>query len=154
MAWAYKSMSLIEEIKTRLRNYHDAKYESDGESVSVLPISNDGFTVSLTEQQGSYLVSFGGWHEAFKDKEEALNCFAFGLSSECRLKEVRRGSFAYKWTVEAKENERWVEDGTTGLYLFPFWKKKEVRYLQNHLIGEEAAPIQSSHPITHRTRAR
>jgi hypothetical protein len=28
-----------------------------------------------------------------------------------------------------------------------------VRYLQNRLIGEEAASIQTSHPTTHRTGA-
>jgi hypothetical protein len=130
-------MSLIEEIKAKLQKYPHAKFESDGNSISVFPTSNDGFTVSLTVNQDSYTVSFDGWHEDFQDNEEALNCFAFGLSSDCRLKEYRRGNFAYKWIVESKENDGWVEDSTTGLFLFPFWMRKEVRYLQNNLISAD-----------------
>jgi hypothetical protein len=130
-------MNVIEEIKTKLQNYPHAKFESDDNSVSVFPISDDGFTVGLSVNRDSYTVSFDGWHEDFQDKEEALNCFAFGLSSDCRLKEYRRGKVAYKWVVESKENGEWVEDGTTGLFLFPFWMRKEVRYLQNTLIGAE-----------------
>ena len=128
-------MNLIEEIKAKLQKYPHAKYESTANSISVFPTSNNGFTVGLTVNQNSYTVSFDGWHEDFESGEEALDCFAFGLSSECRLKEYRRGNFAYKWTVESKENGEWVEDGTTGLLLFPFWMSKEVRYLQNDLIG-------------------
>ena len=103
----------------------------------MFPTSNNGFTVGLAVNQNSYTVSFDGWHEDFESREEALDCFAFGLSSECRLKEYRRGNFAYKWTVESKENGGWVEEGTTGLLLFPFWMRKEVRYLQNDLIKAE-----------------
>lgn len=130
-------MNVIEEIKANLQKYPHAKSESNSSSISVFPTSDDGFTVGLTVNQDSYTVSFDGWHENFQDKEEALNCFAFGLSPDCRLKEYRRGNFAYKWIVESKENGGWVEDSTTGLFLFPFWMKKEVRYLQNDLIGAE-----------------
>ena len=128
-------MNVIEEIKARLQKYPHAKYECDADSISVFPTSDDGFTVSLNVNPNSYTVSFDGWHEDFQDEEEALNCFAFGLSSDCRLKEYRRGRYAYKWTVEAKENEEWVTDSSTGLFLFPFWMKKESRYLQNNLIA-------------------
>ena len=131
-------MDTIEKIKDKLQKYPHVKYESDRNSISVFPTSDDGFTVSLTVNPDSYTVSFDSWHEDFESEEEALNCFAFGLSSDCRLKEYRRGNFAYKWTVESKENGEWVEDSTTGLFLFPFWMKKEERYLQNDLIGTEA----------------
>jgi len=130
-------MNVIEEIQAKLQKYPHAKFESSSSSISVFPTSDAGFTVGLTVNQDSYTVSFDGLHEDFQDKEEALNCFAFGLSSDCRLKEYRRGKFAYKWTVESKENGGWVEDGTTGLFLFPFWMRQEVRYLQNNLIGAE-----------------
>src|SRR5215204_3167242 len=136
MAFAFgnSNMDVIEEIKAKLQKYAHAKFESDDSSVSVFPTSDDGFTVGLTVNRGSYTVSFDGWHEDFRDKEEALNCFAFGLTSDCRLKEYRRGNVTYKWLVESKENGEWVEDSETGLFLFPFWKKKEMRYLQNDLI--------------------
>ena len=139
-------MDVIEEIKARLQEYPHAKFESSGSAISVLPISNDGFTVSLMVNQDSYTVSFNGWHEDFEDQEEALNCFAFGLSSECRLKEYRRGNVACKWTVESKENGEWVKDSTTGLLIFPFWMKKKIRYLQNTLfsIGRDASNFDPS----------
>ena len=130
-------MGTIERIKAKLQKYPHVKYESDRNSISVFPASDDGFTVSLTVHSDSYTVSFNGWHEDLQSEEEALNCFAFGLTSDCRLKEYRRGNFAYKWTVESQEHGEWVEDGTTGLFLFPFWMRKEVRYLQNDLICAE-----------------
>ena len=130
-------MSLIDDIKARLSKYPNARYESSGSTIRVIPSSENGFTVELSVNHDSYTVSFEGWHEDFDDEEEALNCFAFGLSDECRLKECRRGRFAYKWTVESRQDGKWLEDGTTGLFLFPFWKKPEVRYLQNNLLSSE-----------------
>jgi hypothetical protein len=120
-----------------LSKYPTAAYESNGSSISVLPCSDNGFTVGLDVNHDSYTVSFDGWHEDFHDEEEALSCFFFGLSEECRIKECRRGGFAYKWTVESHQDGKWLEDGTTGLFLFPFWKKPEVRYLQNNLLSRE-----------------
>jgi hypothetical protein len=127
-------MNLIDEIKARLSKYPDIRYESNVSSIKVSPLSDDGFEVLLTVNREGYSVFFSGWHEEFDDEDDALNCFAFGLSDECRLKEYRRGRFPYKWTVESRENGKWIGDSTTGLLLFPFWKKVEVRYLQNNLI--------------------
>jgi hypothetical protein len=128
-------MDAIEEIKERLRKYPHVRYEVGASSISVLPTSDNGFTVGLYVAQDRYTVSFNGWHEHFPEPDEALECFAFGLSDECRLKECRRGSFAYRWTVESMQNGEWVTDSETGLFLFPFWMKKRVRYLQNNLIN-------------------
>lgn len=128
-------MDLIVEIKKRLSKYPDAHYFGDASSITVLPSSPNGFSVSIEANLGnSYTISFEGWHEEFEDAEEALNVFALGLSDECRLREHRRGSFAYKWTMESFEDGEWTEQSTTGLLLFPFWMKKSVRYLQNDLL--------------------
>jgi hypothetical protein len=127
-------MNVIEETKAKLQEHPRAKFEIDSNSISVFPTSDSGFTVGLTVNQDLYTVSFDGWHENFRNEEEALSCFGFGLSSDCRLKEYRRGTFIYKWVVESKKNGEWAEDSGTGLLLFPFWGKKEVRYLQNNLI--------------------
>jgi hypothetical protein len=56
-------------------------------------------------------VHFNGWHENFKDQQEALSCFTLGLSVQCRLKEYRRWKIAYKWTVEDKEVEAGFDFG-------------------------------------------
>ena len=128
-------MNVVEDIKGRLKKYPQVRYESDASSITVVPSSPDGFAVTLVvNAANSYTISFNGWHEDFEDAEEVLNAFAFGLSDECRLKEFRRGRFAYRWTMESLEDGRWEEQSTTGLLLFPFWMKKSVRYLQNNLL--------------------
>ena len=128
-------MKLIEEIKSRLSKYPDVRAESDESSITVLPASTTGFSVTLTENQGNgYTVSFEGWHEDFENADEAMNAFAFGLSDEARLREYRRGGFSYKWTLESWEDGEWIEQSTTALFFFPFWMKLEVRYLQNNLL--------------------
>jgi len=140
-------MNLIDDIKTRLSRYPHIRYESDASSITVFPHSPDGFAVTLVVNDGNlYTISFEGWHEDFEG-EEALNVFAFGLSYECRLKEYRRGNFAYKWTVEYLDDEgQWREESTTGLLLFPFWKRSTVRYLQNNLLPRETVvPTDDSH---------
>jgi len=140
-------MNLIDDIKTRLSRYPHIRYESDASSITVFPHSPDGFAVTLVVNDGNlYTISFEGWHEDFEG-EEALNVFAFGLSYECRLKEYRRGNFAYKWTVEYLDDEgQWKEESTTGLLLFPFWKRSTVRYLQNNLLPRETVvPTDDSH---------
>jgi hypothetical protein len=133
-------MNPLDEIKTKLRKYPDVKYECTNSSITVLPTSDTGFNVTLDAAPGNYTVHFNGWHENFADASEALDCFAFGLSDECRLKEHRRGDFAYRWIVESKQNSEWVADTETGLLVFPFWKRARVVYLQNNLISRDKPP--------------
>ncbi|MGH9962301.1 MAG: hypothetical protein ACREBC_35135 [Pyrinomonadaceae bacterium] len=130
-------MNPIDEVKTRLRKYPNVKYEITTSSITVLPSSEAGFTVRLDFASSRYTVSFNGWHEDFEDASETVDCFAFGLSDECRLKEYRRGSFAYRWAMESKQNGQWVADSETGLFLFPFWRRADVVYLQNNLISSD-----------------
>lgn len=127
-------MNAIEIIKEKLQKYPHAKFEEDESSISILPISDDGFTVTLIVDVDNFTVYFNGWHENFDDDDKALNCFAFGLSTECRLKEFRRGGESYKWTVEFEENGDWIEDSTVGQFISAFWKKETIHYLQNDLI--------------------
>ena len=128
-------MDPIEELTRRLNRLPDARYESDQSSITVFPNNADGFTVSLTKNANSCTVFFNGWHEDFESHDEAVAAFGFGLSDGCRLREYRRGSFAYKWTVESLEQGQWKEDSTTGLLIFPFWRRSEVHYLQNKLVS-------------------
>ena len=131
-------MDLIDEIKQRLSKYPEARYKSGASSITVLPVSDEGFPVGLSVNLGGgFTVSFAGWHDDFHDGEEALNVFAFGLSDECRLREHRRGNFAHKWTVESKVEEEWIDYSTTGVLFFPFWKKARVCVLQNKVITRQ-----------------
>ncbi len=94
-------MSVIEKIKEKLKKHPEAKFEEGQDHISILPTSESGFTVTMMEGLN---VFFNGWHKQFVDEDDALNCFALGLSTDCRLKETRRGDEAYRWTVEYQEN--------------------------------------------------
>lgn len=125
-------MGAIETIKEKLSKYPNLTYEQGERSLTVSP--EDGFSVSLFENNPGYAVHFEGWHEEFSDQDEALNCFAFGLSDQCRLEIMKRGQFEYKWTLQHLVEGNWVEESSTGLMLVPFWRKKTVVYRQNNVI--------------------
>ncbi len=131
-------MKIVEEIEARLRKYSGVQYEVSDDAVTVPPDTEDGFEVSLriatTAPDPEITVYFNGWHEEFSSSQEALNCFAMGLTKECRLKEWSRGEKAYKWCLEILQNGGWEAYSTTSLFFAPFWKAKKVRYLQNNLV--------------------
>ncbi len=130
-------MSIVNAIKEKLGKYPNVSYEATDNSITVFPLSDNGFEVTLYvfEQKGGegFTVFYNGWHENFQTSEEALDCFAFGLTSECRLKETSRGGRAYRWTIEFMEDGEWQEGGTTALFFVRFWNRKHERYLQNNL---------------------
>ena len=132
-------MSAIQRIKDKLVKYPQVKYVVTTTSIVVYPLSSNGFAVSLHTSRPSsehrYTVHFDGWHEDFESEEEALNCFAFGLSDSCRLRVAKRGRRRYRWTVEAFTDGGWREDSTVGLFMFPFWRQRVIVYLQNDLIA-------------------
>ncbi len=127
-------MNAIEKIKEKLQKYPQIKFEEDENSIWVLPASEEGFTVTLDIGYDNIKVFFNGWHEDFENEEEALNCFAFGLSTDCRLKEFHRNNESYKWTLEYKENGEWIAESTISLFNFSFWQRQTILYLQNDLI--------------------
>ena len=126
-------MSMIAEIKNRLGQYPDLQYTEESRRISVTP--EGGFTVWAADNGGSFTIGFEGWHEEFETKEEALDCFAWGLSADCRLMIVSRGGRPHKWTVQRRESGEWFTDSTAGLLFFPYWRKRKVDYKQNAVIN-------------------
>lgn len=129
-------MGAIERIRERFERRPELAYRVIGATITVAPLSTGGFAVSLTEGVGKWVVAFDGWHEDFTSEDEALRCFAFGLSDRCRLRISYRGSFPHRWTVEYRVADGWREDGATGLVLFPFWRRAWIEYRQNAVITE------------------
>jgi hypothetical protein len=130
-------MSAIDKIKLKLKKYPHIKYELWDGGITVFPESEDGFPVNFYQKENACIVEFistAVWQREFDDEEEALNCFAFALSNECRIKEIRRGKFAYKWIIQFKDAENWIDDSVTSYFFCPFWKKKNIKYLQNDLV--------------------
>jgi hypothetical protein len=128
-------MSAVERITERLRCHPELACRVSGGTITVEPPTSNGFPVSLTEGAGEWVVAFGGWHEHFTSEEEALSCFAFGLSDRCRLRVHYRGSFPYRWSVEERTEEGWREESTTSLLFFPFWRRERIEYRQNAVIS-------------------
>jgi hypothetical protein len=128
-------MNTIQKIKTKLTAYPDVQYSESADGIEVHPSDQSGFTVGLRITPSGFTVNFDGWHEEFTSEDEALACFAFGLSTKCRLAVVFRGDTATKWVVEGLENGVWTPDSETGLLLQPFWRSPRVEYRQNRVLN-------------------
>ena len=139
-------ITAIAEIKVRLQKYPQAKSEIKDNEITVFPLDENGFAVSLRDNNPNYTVTFAGtWHEEYDDMGKALNAFAFGLSDDCRLQVVYRGNLAYIWIVEEKDKDgewfpcQWIGCNETGLLAPPlFWLEKKYVYLQNTLLKSSA----------------
>jgi hypothetical protein len=127
-------MSAIEAVRVKLQSHPQLQYEHTASSITVAPETADGFPVSLFANGTSFVVGFGGWHEHFDSESEAINCFAFGLSDQCRLRVTSRGDTDYRWTVQHVVYGNWCDDSETGLLFFPFWRRRRERFHQNRII--------------------
>ncbi|MDA7428136.1 hypothetical protein PGB28_06680 [Primorskyibacter aestuariivivens] len=78
-------------ILEKLEQYTGFTVDVHEDSISVTCQNPESFDVSIVADGDVYQVNFDGWHEHFDAEQGALNCFAFGLSKECRLKVVSRG---------------------------------------------------------------
>jgi hypothetical protein len=126
----------IKKIKDKLSNYQDVKILEEKEnSITIQPDGENTFPLTFIADNKKFDVYFQGWHQEFAEEADALDCFAFGLSDDCRLKVISAGDIEYKWILEVKENEQWIEDSITSLALFPIWHKEVITYLQNNIIN-------------------
>lgn len=130
-------MSVIDAVQRRLAGNPAVRTCVESESIRIMPDEPGGFEVGLAIRDAGYTVWFAGWHEEFRAEREALGCVAFGFSPKCRLKVLSAGGFDYRWTVESRQSGHSVEDSTTGLLLWPFWKRRTTRYLTNTAITWE-----------------
>lgn len=131
-------MNAIQKIKTKLSAYPNVQYSESADGIEVHPRDQSGFTVGLSITPSGFTVNFDGWHEEFISEDEALDCFALGLSPKCRLAVVFRGDTETKWVVEGFENGAWIPDSETGLLLQPFWRSARVEYRQNRIVSAGA----------------
>lgn len=126
-------MSAVATIAQMVSKYPHLQTTIENRAITVTPLSDHGFPVSLFEKDSGYTVGFGGWHEEYDSEAEAIEAFSFGLSEECRLKIVYRGATACSWTCESFSDGEWRVVSTTGLLLTPFWRKKQIVYRQNKI---------------------
>lgn len=129
-------MDLIAEIRERLQSHPELSVLEEEDTITVEAGSPEGFDVWCSVDENEYTVGLDGWHEHFEKSEvqEALNCFDFGLSDECRLKVISRGGQNHKWVMEAKEGGSWITYSTTALLWAKYWRKPIVKYLSNSVL--------------------
>lgn len=114
-------------------------FEEDDGWLTVPRASEDGFDVHIQRRDDEWIVTFGDiWHQHLDTAEAAKRSLLYGLSDQCRLVSVFRGGIECRATVELRDGDRWQAHHTTGLLVFPFWRKRIVRTRQNRMIGEVA----------------
>jgi hypothetical protein len=128
-------MSALEKLKTKLIKYPQLEVEGKGNEITIKAQDEQGFDITLYDDSGILTVAFGNWHCEFDTEEEALNIIAFGLSDECRLRELKKGKTIYKWVVESFVNGNWVHSYTTGLIFYPYWKSTTEIVYRNYVIS-------------------
>jgi len=104
-------MDPILELKEKLAKHPELRFSATQTSVTVAAPSTGGFSVSFHVLSQVYVVHFDGWHEHFVVAGQALECFAFAYSGECRLAVRYRGRIPVKWTLEYLNEGRWHADG-------------------------------------------
>lgn len=120
----------LADVESRLSR-RNISYRRDADRIVVPAAGESGFDVELLWHGGEWSVHGAGWHEHCEHAGEAMEYFAIILSDSARLRVESRGGFDYRWTLERRDAESWTELSTIGLLLFPFWRCRTTRYLQN-----------------------
>src|SRR6266852_9891662 len=115
---------VISRIKEKLQKYPRVTYTTKEGFLEIPAQTPTGFRVWIQERSGDFTVGFEVWHEEFTDEDAALKCFAFGLTTDCRLSVFRCLSTDYKWQVLVHMDGRWVADSETVCYSPRFGYRK------------------------------
>ncbi len=127
-------MNVIERIIHILKCYPEVRYEFRSDAIRALAADASGYEVALLMQpQPCYTVCLATWHMEFADENSAIGTFLGGLTEVYRLKVSSRGGRDYRWTIQYRDYG--YSDGSTVVtFNFKFWRRKKIRYLQNHLL--------------------
>jgi hypothetical protein len=130
-------MTLLEQIIEDLKNRPQIRYEQTARAIKVSANDVNGFDVVCrddTPEGGDFSVQGLFWHDEFDNTQEAYSCFMSCLTPQSRLEITSRGGKDYRATLQMLQGDEWVPVSTVSLAFYPFWLKKEIRYLHNHLI--------------------
>ena len=130
-------MDPFDEIEKRLQKYPNTKFESRDGHLTVFPVDDDGFPVTLEfdAKIREYVVTFGEFsHLHFSDSSEALEWFAFGLSDACRIETIYRDRTPVRSNIQSREGDYWRTVNETAILIPLFWKKRSRKMQQNNLI--------------------
>lgn len=132
-------MNPIAEIKARLLQYPAVQYVTSTDTLRMEAPQEGGFPMYIRRDGvDGWEVSFGAaLHCHFDEAAAAAEFFAFGLSDQCRLRELHRGRVVYRAFAERRTEAGWRMVQETGLLLFPFWRRPREHVFQNTLLNLE-----------------
>ena len=129
-------MNAIEKIIEVLKENPQIRYESRSDAIRALAPDSNGYEVALLmHAYGTYTVCLATWHMEFTDEYSAIGTFFGGLSEDYRLKVASRENVDYRWTIQYREPDRWRDGSTVRIFRYKFWRRRHIRYLQNHLVS-------------------
>ncbi|WP_449389238.1 hypothetical protein [Chryseobacterium lineare] len=137
-----RNQKKFEEIKNILIEKLGSKveYSKDEDGTEYLTVKNSDFWISTTF--GELVVGYGFHHTHFSEELENLDdgiVQAFDLLTN-RIKTTNyiKGNTIFKTTVEIEyPDATLVNIGSSGLILFPFWKKTELEVKYDEKILEK-----------------
>ncbi|MBS4045865.1 MAG: hypothetical protein KG075_05945 [Alphaproteobacteria bacterium] len=130
-------MNPIDEIRTRLLQYPDVQYVASTDTLRMEAPQDGGFPIYIRRHAAAgWDVTFGeGLQCHFDDAAAATEFFSFGLSDQCRLREIRRGSVVHRACAERRKGDGWEVVQETIRLLYPFWRRPSEYIFQNILLS-------------------
>ena len=128
------SMNPVEELERKLGAHPEVGFRRSGDGIEIDPVGEGGFPIRLGRGEGGWLVGFGdgGFHERFDDPRDVLSFVAFGLSQDCRLRELNL-PLLHRSLVERREGETWRLVYEVGTLRLPFGRRLPQGVFQNTL---------------------
>ena len=126
-------MNVLQLAEEYVRRFPALRYQRRALSLHVDPPNPNGFPVAIEVTRDGFVVHLSGWQDAFEEERDALDCFRFAFSPQCRLRVASRGGVDCEWTLEFRDEDGWQSDKSVEKRSFQIWKSKEVRYLHNIL---------------------
>lgn len=130
-------LTSIDEIKARLLPHPDVQYVSSTDTLRMKPSQPGGFAIYIRRNATSgWDVTFGeGLQCHFDEGAAAAEFFLFGLSDQCRLREIWRGSVVHRAYAERRKGDGWEVVQETVRLLYPFWRRRSEYIFQNTLLS-------------------
>ena len=136
-------MDAIEKIVAILKQYPGVGYEFRPDAIRALAPNENGYEVALLMYpQPKYTVCLATWHMEFTNENDAIGTFLVGLSEAYRLEVTSRGGVDCLWRIQYREGSGWSSGSAVGSFRIKFWRRKKIRYLQNHIL-----PLPEERPI-------
>lgn len=125
----------VDVLVGKLGRYPQVQHRLVASGCEIDPPTEGGFRICLYRHGKNWCVAFGegGFHEEFSKAEDALEFVAFGLSDNCRLREVT-SPFLRRSIVERRNEKGWAMVFEVGVLWWPVPFGARECVFQNNLV--------------------